>query len=101
MPAPRVGRVPSLLGRSRLSLALQTLRRRGGHPAPPEAETHSRGRGRRCVRDLRLRPLHVQSPLSPRRAEAKSFAISVATGKSLAKFRAEAEKCVLVCANCH
>jgi cytochrome c553 len=31
----------------------------------------------------------------------KSFALSVATGKSLAKFREEAEKCVLVCANCH
>lgn len=31
----------------------------------------------------------------------KSFAVSVATGKSLASYRAEAKKCVLVCANCH
>ena len=31
----------------------------------------------------------------------KSFALSVATGKGLDKLRAEAKKCVLVCANCH
>jgi hypothetical protein len=31
----------------------------------------------------------------------KSFAMSARTGKSLAAFRAEAKKCVLVCANCH
>jgi hypothetical protein len=31
----------------------------------------------------------------------KSFALSVASGKGLAKLRAEATKCVLVCANCH
>ena len=31
----------------------------------------------------------------------KSFALSVATGKGLAKLREEAKKCVLVCANCH
>jgi hypothetical protein len=31
----------------------------------------------------------------------KSFTMSVASGKGLAKLRAEAEKCVLVCANCH
>ena len=31
----------------------------------------------------------------------KSFALSVATGKGLAKLRNEAKKCVLVCANCH
>lgn len=31
----------------------------------------------------------------------KSFAVNMAHGKSLAAFRAEAEKCVLVCANCH
>jgi 5-methylcytosine-specific restriction endonuclease McrA len=31
----------------------------------------------------------------------KSFAMSAATGKSLAAYRAEAEKCILVCANCH
>lgn len=32
---------------------------------------------------------------------AKSFAISVATGKSLGAYREETRKCVLVCANCH
>jgi cytochrome c553 len=31
----------------------------------------------------------------------KSFAISMAAGRSIAAYRAEAEKCVLVCANCH
>ena len=31
----------------------------------------------------------------------KSFTMSVASGKGLAKLRDEAKKCVLVCANCH
>jgi len=31
----------------------------------------------------------------------KSFGVTMALGKSLAAFRAEAAKCVLVCANCH
>jgi hypothetical protein len=31
----------------------------------------------------------------------KSFALTSATGKSLDAYRAEAAKCVLVCANCH
>jgi hypothetical protein len=31
----------------------------------------------------------------------KSFSMSMAVGRSLAAFRAEAKKCVLVCANCH
>jgi hypothetical protein len=31
----------------------------------------------------------------------KSFPMSAKTGKSLAAFRKEAKKCVLVCANCH
>lgn len=31
----------------------------------------------------------------------KSFGISVANGKSIASYRAEVKKCVLVCANCH
>src|SRR4051794_13720634 len=31
----------------------------------------------------------------------KSFGITSASGKSLAAYRAEARKCVLVCANCH
>jgi hypothetical protein len=30
----------------------------------------------------------------------KSFTMSVASGKGLSKLRAEAKKCVLVCANC-
>jgi cytochrome c553 len=31
----------------------------------------------------------------------KSFPMSMATGKSLAAYRSEASKCILVCANCH
>ena len=31
----------------------------------------------------------------------KVFALNLAAGKSLATFRAEAKKCVLLCANCH
>lgn len=31
----------------------------------------------------------------------KSFSVNMARGKSLAAFREEAAKCVLVCANCH
>jgi cytochrome c553 len=31
----------------------------------------------------------------------KSFGVSMALGRSLAAYREEAEKCVLVCANCH
>jgi cytochrome c553 len=31
----------------------------------------------------------------------KSFRMSCCSGKVLATYRAEAEKCVLVCANCH
>jgi hypothetical protein len=31
----------------------------------------------------------------------KSFGVTVASGKSLDAYRAEAQKCVLVCANCH
>jgi hypothetical protein len=32
---------------------------------------------------------------------AKSFPMTMARGKSIAAYRAEAAKCVLVCANCH
>jgi hypothetical protein len=31
----------------------------------------------------------------------KAFTVTMARGKSLAAYRAEAAKCVLVCANCH
>ena len=31
----------------------------------------------------------------------KSFSITMGRGKSIAAYRAEALKCVLVCANCH
>ncbi len=46
----------------------------------------------RCVVNLHF---HHVDPAT------KSFAISVANGKSLAAYRVEARKCVLVCANCH
>lgn len=46
----------------------------------------------RCI--INLHSHHVD----PRQ---KKFAMTMAIGKSIATFRAEAEKCVLVCANCH
>ena len=46
----------------------------------------------RCIANLHF---HHVNPAD------KSFAMSMATGKALATYRAEAEKCVLVCANCH
>jgi hypothetical protein len=46
----------------------------------------------RCIINLHFH--HVE----PKK---KSFAITMARGKSLAAYQAEAKKCVLVCANCH
>lgn len=46
----------------------------------------------RCIANLHF---HHIDP------SAKEFAMSTATGKSLAAYRAEAKKCRLVCANCH
>ena len=46
----------------------------------------------RCVVNLHF---HHVDPTT------KSFAVSVALGKSIAAYRREAQKCVLVCANCH
>jgi cytochrome c553 len=46
----------------------------------------------RCVVSLHF---HHVDPAS------KSFPVSTAQGRSLAAFREEAKKCVLVCANCH
>lgn len=46
----------------------------------------------RCIANLHF---HHLDPAG------KSFALSMATGKSLATYRAEAAKCILVCANCH
>jgi 5-methylcytosine-specific restriction endonuclease McrA len=55
------------------------------------------GRCSVCGYDRCMANLHFHH-LNP--AE-KSFSMSMATGKSLAAYRAEARKCVLVCANCH
>jgi hypothetical protein len=46
----------------------------------------------RCVANLHF---HHVDPAT------KSFEIQMGLGKSLAAYRAEAGKCVLVCANCH
>jgi hypothetical protein len=46
----------------------------------------------RCIANLHF---HHVNPAE------KSFPMSTATGKSLSAYRAEARKCVLVCANCH
>ena len=50
-----------------------------------------------CGYDRCKRNLHFHH-LDP---EQKGFGLSSANGKSLARFREEAKKCVLVCANCH
>ena len=44
----------------------------------------------RCISNLHFH--HVDQ---------KRFAMTTAMGKSIATFREEAKKCVLVCANCH
>jgi hypothetical protein len=46
----------------------------------------------RCLGNLHFH--HVDPAL-------KSFEVQMGLGKSLAAYRAEAAKCVLVCANCH
>lgn len=46
----------------------------------------------RCIANLQF---HHVDPAT------KSFGMSTATGKSLAAYREEARKCVLVCSNCH
>lgn len=54
-----------------------------------------------CLRDAGMqpsRPRRVAPVLDP---TTKSFHMSVSSGKSIAAYRAEAAKCVLVCANCH
>ena len=55
------------------------------------------GRCITCGYDRCLANLHFHH-VDP---SAKSFAMSMASGKSLAAYREEATKCVLVCANCH
>lgn len=55
------------------------------------------GKCRVCGYDRVSRNLHFHH-VNP---EEKSFAMTMARGKSEAAYRAEAAKCVLVCANCH
>jgi hypothetical protein len=80
---------------------LQALRRRGGHAAPrriKQALVDEFGGG--CVvcgYDRLLGNLHFHH-VDPRQ---KAFAITMGLGRSLAAYRGEAEKCILVCANCH
>ncbi len=50
-----------------------------------------------CGYDRTARNLHFHH-VDP---ATKSFAMTMARGKSLAAYAAEAAKCVLVCANCH
>ena len=74
-----------------------------GHPAPPASCKRTLvARGRQLLRALRLLPrpiialhFHHVDPTT------KSFPMSTASGKSIAAYREEAKKCVLVCANCH
>src|SRR4051794_14166406 len=78
------------------------MRRRGGHAPTPEDQADPHRRSGRIVPRVRLRPVCVFSlhfhHVDP---ATKSFAVTTARGKSLAAFREEAKKCVLVCANCH
>jgi hypothetical protein len=46
----------------------------------------------RCIANLHFHHLDPSK---------KAFAMSMASGKSLAAYREEAAKCILVCANCH
>jgi 5-methylcytosine-specific restriction endonuclease McrA len=46
----------------------------------------------RCIVNLGFHHIHPSQ---------KSFAMSMGVGRSIAAFREEAKKCVLVCANCH
>jgi cytochrome c553 len=82
-------------------MAMQAMCWRGGDPAPPEGSEDPDHGGWRAMCDLRLRPGHREPAFSPRKSRLKSFSITSARGKSLAAYRDEAKKCVLVCANCH
>jgi hypothetical protein len=50
-----------------------------------------------CGYDRAINNLHFHH-VDPRQ---KSFVMTMARGKSISAYRAEAKKCVLVCANCH
>ena len=75
----------------------------GGLGVAPPGEAEARRRGRRVLRDLRLRPLDRSPSVSitgtlPR----KSFGLAMlGVTRSFEKLRQEAAKCVLLCANCH
>ena len=56
--------------------------------------------GGRCF-GVRLRPLHRQPALHHVDPATKAFAVNIRYGRSLDAYREEAEKCVLLCANCH
>ena len=80
---------------------MQALRRRGGDRRKHEIRRllveEAGGCCAVCGYDRTIINL-VFHHVDPRE---KSFALSMATTKSLAAYRAEARKCVLVCANCH
>ena len=53
------------------------------------------------MRGVWLFPLLIQHALHHVDPSTKSFGVNTGNGKSIAAYRAEAAKCVLVCANCH
>jgi hypothetical protein len=57
----------------------------------------ARGRCCICGYDRCILNLHFHHV----RPEEKAFPMTVSSGKSIAAYRAEARKCILVCANCH
>ena len=72
---------------------------------PPAArgQAHARRGGRRLAADLRLRPLRSArcSSITSTRRRRRSPCPRGGVARSLETARAEAAKCVLVCANCH
>jgi len=82
-------------------LGVQAVRRRSGHAPQAETETDPRRGGGRQLHRLRYERCIVNLVFHHVEPSQKSFPMSMAVGRSIAAFREEAKKCVLVCANCH
>jgi hypothetical protein len=82
-------------------MALPPLLGRGGHAAKAARTPDPDRRGGRLLRRLRIRALRPNLHFHHVDPATKTFPMSSGIGRSLARFREEAAKCVLVCANCH
>ena len=102
MPASRAHRVSSVEpGQARIPLALQAVRRRSGHAALQKVKRILVEEAGGCCAVCGYNRCMVNLHFHHVDPTTKSFTMSVASGKGLGKLRAEARKCVLVCANCH